>query len=110
MLKVFYKEFYEWKYLEFSRLDKYIRQVLKESFMTKEIYISRPGGHVNQYLANLVIDEQLPIWDRNDLRKYKTIYPTSKAWALLELQESPIPQQLTPSVEKKFNIMDNERQ
>ena len=47
--------------------------------MTKGIYMGRTGGHVNQRLANLVIDEQLPIWDKNDLRKYKKMYPTSKA-------------------------------
>ena len=79
MLEVFREEFYGWGYTEFSRLDKYIRRVLKETFMTKGIYMGRPGGHVNQRLANLVTDEQLPIWDENDLRKYKKMYPTSKA-------------------------------
>ena len=47
--------------------------------MTKKIYISRPGGYVNQRLVNLVINEQLLIWDKNDLHKYKKIYPVSKA-------------------------------
>ena len=60
--------------------------------MTKQIYIGRPGGHVNQRLANLVINEQLPIWDKNDLRKYKKMYPTLKAWILLELRHSYPPQ------------------
>ncbi|WP_375449258.1 hypothetical protein, partial [uncultured Nostoc sp.] len=96
---------------EFSRLDKYIRRVLKETFMTKGIYMGRPGGHVNQRLANLVIDEQLPIWDENDLRKYKKIYPTSKAWILLESEfDSPVPQQLTPSIKPKINPIDNRKQ
>ena len=31
----------------FNRLDKYIRQIFKETLMTKSIYIGRPGGHVN---------------------------------------------------------------
>ena len=61
MLEVFREEFHGWGYTEFSRLDKYLRRVFKEIFMIKEIYIGRPGGHVNQRLANLVIDEQLPI-------------------------------------------------
>ena len=47
----------------------------------KNLY-GRPSEHVNQRLANLVIDEQLPIWDKNNLRKYKKIYPTSKIWVL----------------------------
>lgn len=55
-------------------LDKYIKQVLIKIFMTKKIYISRPGGHINQYLANLILDEQLLIWNKNNLHKYKTIY------------------------------------
>ena len=79
MLEVFCKEFYGWRYTEFSRLDRHIRETLKETFMAKEIYMGTPNGHVNQRLANLVIDEQLPIWDKNDLRKYKKMYPTSKA-------------------------------
>ncbi len=53
--------------------------------MTKGIYIGRPGGHVNQHLANFVINEQFLTWDKNDLIDYKAIYPTSKAWLLLEL-------------------------
>ena len=28
--------------------------------MTKDIYIDRPDGHVNQYLANFVINKQFP--------------------------------------------------
>ncbi len=64
--------------------------------------MGKPSGHVNQRLANLVIDEQLPAWDEKDLRKYKKMYPTSKAWILLE-SDSPVLQQLTPSVEAKIN-------
>ena len=46
MLEIFRWEFYGWGYTEFNRLDKYIGQILKEILMTKDIYISRPGGHV----------------------------------------------------------------
>ena len=78
MLEVFQEEFHGWEYTDFSRLDQNIRRVLKEIFMAKKIYMSRPSGDVNQRLANFVIDEQLPIWDKNNLRIYKKIYPTSK--------------------------------
>ena len=111
MLEVFREEFQGWGYMEFSKLDRHIRGALKETFMAKGIYMGRPSDHVNQRLANLVIDEQLPIWDENDLRKYKKIYPTSKAWILLESEfDSPVPQQLTPSIEPKINPIDNRRQ
>lgn len=46
MLEVFYKKFYKWGYIKFSRLNKYI-QVLKEIFMTKTIYTDGPSGHIN---------------------------------------------------------------
>ncbi len=79
--------------------------------MTKGIYMDRPSGHVNQRLANLVIDEQLLIWDKNDFRKYKKIYLTSKVWILLESEfNSPISQQLTPSIEVKTNPINNQQQ
>ena len=111
ILEVFCEEFHGWGYIEFSKLDRNIRQVLKETFMAKGIYMGRPSGHVNQRLANLVIDEQLPIWDENDLRKYKKMYPTSKAWVLLESEfDSPVPQQLTPSIEAKTNPINNQQQ
>lgn len=61
MLEVFYKNFHRWGYIEFSRLDQNIRQVFKETFIAKRIYINRLSGHVNQHLANLIIDEQIPI-------------------------------------------------
>ena len=72
--------------------------------------MGRPSGHVNQCLANLVIDEQLPIWNENNLYKYKKMYPILKAWVLLELRESLMPQQLTLSIEEKINPIDNGRQ
>ena len=111
MLEVFHEEFHGGGYTEFSRLDQNIKQVLKETFIAKGIYMGRPIGHINQRLANLVIDEQLPIWDKNDLRKYKKMYPTSKAWVLLESEfDSPVPQQLTPSIEAKTNPINNQQQ
>ena len=78
MLEVFCEEFHRWRYTEFSKLDKYIRQVLKKTFMIKKIYMGRPSDYINQRLANLVINEQLWIWDKNDLHKYKKMYPTSR--------------------------------
>ena len=50
------------------------------------------NGHVNQRLANVVIDEQLPSWDEIDLFEYKSMYLTSKVWVLLEFQHSHPPQ------------------
>ncbi len=39
------------------------------------------------------------------------MYPTSKAWVLLESEfDFPVPQQLTPSVETKINSIDYQRQ
>ena len=61
MLEGFRKEFHRWGYTEFSMLDRNIGRVLKETFMAKEIYIGRSSDHENQRLANLVINEQLPI-------------------------------------------------
>lgn len=61
MLKVFYKKFHKERYIKFNRLDKYIKQVLKETFMTKKICISRLKDYVSQCLIKFVIDEQLLI-------------------------------------------------
>ena len=81
-----------------------------ETIMTKKIYMGRPGGYINQRLANLVIDKQLLIWDENDLRKYTKMYLTSKAWILLESEfDSPISQQFTPSIEVKTNPINNQQ-
>ena len=52
--------------------------------MIKDIYMSKPGGNINQCLVNLVIDEQLPDWDKNDLVDYKAMYLISKTWLFLE--------------------------
>ncbi len=78
--------------------------------MAKEIYMDIPNGHINQRLANLVIDEQFPTWDKTDLLHYKSIYPTSKVWLLLELQHSHLLQQHTPFVKVKINPINNRRQ
>jgi hypothetical protein len=53
MLEVFRDEFYGWGYTEFSKLDRHIRGLLKDTFMAKGIYMGKPSGHVNQHLANL---------------------------------------------------------
>ena len=110
MLKVFRDEFHGWGYTEFSKLDQHIRGAFKEIFMAKGIYLGTPNGHINQQLANLVIDEQLPIWDKIELQEYKAMYPTSKAWVLLELRHSYPPQPLKPFIEVKINFMDDRRQ
>ena len=110
MLDVFRDEFYGWGYTEFSKMDRHIRDALKETFMAKGIYMGTPNGHVNQRLANLVIDEQLPTWDKNDFLHYKSMYPTSKAWLLLELRHSHLPQQHTPSIKAKINPINDRRQ
>lgn len=110
MLEVFYYEFHEYRYTEFSRLDQNIRRVLKKTFMAQRIYVSKPNSHVNQHLVNLVINKQLPIWNKNNFCNYKTIYLALKAWPPLELQEFFMPYQLTPSVKEKVNPINNRRQ
>ena len=57
MLEIFCEKFYGWGYTEFSKLDKYKRRVFNETLMTKGVYMGRPGGHANQRLASLVINE-----------------------------------------------------
>lgn len=49
-----------------------------KTFMAKKIYIDRVKSHLNEYLANLIIDKQLPIWDKNDFCSYKKMYPLPK--------------------------------
>ena len=110
MLEVFREEFHGWGYTEFSRLDQNIRRILKETLMAKGIYMGRPSGHVNQRLANLVIDEQLPVWDESELLEYKSMYPESKAWVLFELRHSHPSRRITPSVEVDINPIDDQRQ
>ena len=76
--------------------------------MAKKIYMGRLSGHINQRLVNLVINEQLPMWDKNNLRKYKKINLTSKVWIFLEFEfDSSVLQQLTPSIKPKINLIDN---
>lgn len=110
MLEVFCEKFHRWEYIKFSELDQNKRQVFKEIFMAKKIYMGRPSDHVNQRLVNFVIDKQFLTWNKNNLHNYKTMYLTSKAWPLLKLRESLIPQQLTPFVKEKINPIDNEKQ
>ena len=110
MLDVFRDEFYGWGYTEFSKMDRHIRDALKETFMAKGIYMGTPNGHVNQRLANLVIDEQLPTWDKNDLLHYKSMFSTSKAWLLLELRHFHLPQQHISSIKSKIDPINDRRQ
>ena len=79
IFEVFCKEYYRWGYTEFIKLDQHIRQAFKETLIAKGIYMGQPSSHVNQRLANFIIEKQLPTWDKNDLRNYKTMYLTSKA-------------------------------
>ncbi len=77
--------------------------------MAKGIYMGTVNGHVNQRLANLITDEQLPVWDETELLEYKSMYPTSKAWILLELRHFHPSQQISTSVEGNFNPINDRR-
>lgn len=46
--------------------------------MAKKIYMDTLNGHINQCLANFVINKQLLAWDKNDFFDYKLMYPTLK--------------------------------
>lgn len=59
MLKIFCNKFYGWGYIAFSKLDQHIRGIFKKSIIAKKIYIDILNSHINQHLANLVINEQL---------------------------------------------------
>lgn len=78
--------------------------------MTKGFYIGKSGGHTNQRLASFVVDEQLSIWDKKNIYKYKRIYPILKTWVILESEfDSLIPQQLTLSIKVKNNLINNQK-
>ncbi len=47
MLEVFCDEFYRWGYIEFSKLDQYIKKAFKETFMAKKTYMGKLGDYVN---------------------------------------------------------------
>lgn len=57
MLKTFTKEFYESRYINFSRLNKFIRQVFNKLFRIKNIYMDRFSGNINSFLASFVINQ-----------------------------------------------------
>lgn len=59
--------------------------------MAKKIYMDIPSSYINQHLANLIINEELPAQDKNNLRKFKKMYQTSKAQLFLE-SDFPLPQ------------------
>lgn len=44
-------------YQKFSKMNKYIKQVLEQTFITKKIYISRLGGSINQYFSNFITNK-----------------------------------------------------
>lgn len=48
------------RYIEFCKLDNYINEVFKKTFIAKEIYMSKLSDYINKRLANLVINKQLP--------------------------------------------------
>ena len=77
--------------------------------MAKGIYIGITNSYINQRLANLITDEQFPVWDKTELLKYKSIYLISKAWVLLELRYFHPSRQISPSVEENFNPINNKR-
>lgn len=76
MLDIFHNKFYKWEYMEFSKLDRHIKGTFKETFMIKKIYMGIPNGYINQRLANLVINEQVLIWDKKNIFHYKSMYLT----------------------------------
>lgn len=76
--------------------------------MVKRIYMGTSNSYVNQRLAKLVINEQLQIWDNNDLLYYKSMYLKSKAWLLLKFWHSQLHQQHTLFIMKaKINLINN---
>lgn len=108
MLEVSHENFYGWRYIECNKLDKYIRQVFKKTFMTRRFYIGRLGGYINQQLANFIINNQLSIQNKNNLCKYKKMYLILKIQILLKFEfDSPIPQQFIPAIETKTNSINN---
>ncbi len=109
MLEIFREEFHGWGYTEFSKLDRHIRRALKKTLMAKGIYLDKPSGSIKQRLANLIIDDQLLLWDLNDLQDCRKVYPTSKVWVFFDF-DSPIPQQFSPSIKANINPIENQRQ
>ncbi len=108
ILEVFHKEFHGWGYTEFSKLNQHVREAFQETFMAKKIYMGRPNVHLKRFLISLVIDEQLLIWDKRNLCKYKKIYLTLKVWVIFESEfDVLISQQLTPSIKVKIHSINN---
>ena len=72
--------------------------------------MNKPSGHINQCLINFVMNKQVLICDKNNLRKYKKRYLTLKKWLLLKLQYFYLPQKLIPFIEVKINPINDRRQ
>lgn len=77
--------------------------------MTKEIYIDKLSGHINQRLANFVSDKQILTWDKNNLYKYKKIYPMSKTQIFFKF-DFFVPKQLIQSIKVKISLINNQKQ
>lgn len=78
--------------------------------ITQKIFLDKPNTHVNQYLANLVINKQLPIQDKHNFRKYKKIYQTLKVWIFFKSKfNSFISQYLIPFIKPKITPIDNQK-
>lgn len=69
--------------MEFNKLDQYLKKALMEVFIIQKIYLTKLNSHINEHLANFIMDKQFLIWDKNNLHKYKKIYLTSKAQLFL---------------------------
>ena len=65
--------------MEFRKLNWHIKDAIKKMFMVKDYYMVTTNNHINQRLANLINNDQLLIWNKTQLLKYKSIYLTSKA-------------------------------
>lgn len=107
MQKLFRDKFHRWRYMKFSKLDQLCRGALKETFMPKTIYMNTGNNHVNQRLTNLISDEKLTVWDETRLVQYILMYLTSKAWVFFELLNTHPSRQISPSVKKNFNPINN---
>ncbi len=69
-------------------LDWHIKGAFKKIFIAKRIYMDISNGHINERLANLVINKQILTCDKNNLLYYKSIYPMLKTWLVLKLWHS----------------------
>lgn len=57
ILDIFYDKFYGYRYIEFSKLNEYIRKALKKKFMTIVIYVDIYNSCMDNCLVNLGINK-----------------------------------------------------